>query len=44
MFPKAPVGIVKAGGPNRITIRKMSDAERKQLTESIEELSPVNIL
>ena len=48
VFPKAPVRIEKAmakteggGGSNRITIRKMFDAERKELTDK---LSPVNIL
>ena len=46
---KAPAGIVKAlvigGGSNRITISKVFDAERKELTESncVEKLSPVNI-
>ena len=57
MFPKAPVQIEKAivlgktiktkvGVPNRITIKKMFDAERKELTESdcVDKLSPVNIL
>ena len=37
---------IKRGGSNRITIRKMFDAERKELTESIclEKSSPVKIL
>ena len=46
--PKGPVRTdvrIKEGGPNGIAIRKMFDAERKQLTESsCAELSPVNIL
>ena len=53
MFPKAPVQIekavvkIKGGGSNRITIRKIFDVERKELTESncqFDKLSPVNIL
>jgi hypothetical protein len=40
---------IKRRGPNRITIRKMIDAERKELTERQSNLyneksSPVNIL
>ena len=50
MFPKAPVRIgeafimIKGGRSNRIIIRKMFDAEKKELTESkfLEKLSPVN--
>jgi hypothetical protein len=47
VFPKAPVRIEKAmaktggGGSYKITIRKMFDAERKELTDK---LSPANIL
>ena len=41
MFPKGPVPIEKANGASdRITIRKMFDAERKELTD---EFSPANI-
>ena len=37
---------IKRRGSNRITIRKMFDAERKELTESncVEKSSPVKIL
>ena len=36
LFPKAPVRNEKAiGVPNRITMRKMLDAERKELTVNI---------
>jgi hypothetical protein len=46
VFPKGPVRIEKAmktkgGGSNRITIRRMFDAQRKELTDK---WSPVNIL
>ena len=55
MFTKAPVrtqrekraiGRNKGAGSNRIIIRKMFDAERKELTESncVDKLSSVNIL
>ena len=52
MPPKGPVrhdiAMVKieGGGSNKIAIRKIFDAEEKELTESncIEKLSPVNIL
>ena len=56
VFPKAPyrneiAGLsektmkTKVGVPNRITIRKMFDAERKELTDynRVDKLSPVNI-
>ena len=44
MLPKAPVqpDVNTWVGANRIAIRKMLDAERKELTHI--ELSPVNIL
>ena len=53
MFPKAPVWFgkviektTKGGVPNRTTIKKMFNAEIKELTESnfVEKSSPVNIL
>ena len=51
VVPKGPVRNekiigIKRRGSNRITIRKMFDAERKELTESncVEKSSPVKIL
>ena len=36
LFPKAPVrNAIGIGNPNRITIRKRFDAERKELTVNV---------
>ena len=51
MFPEAPVWServivkIKGGGANRIAIRKIFDARRKEPTESncVYKLTPVNI-